>query len=91
MELETFAARAVCDGNLGDSKESSRGFTTKQVLMVDKGELIRVDGKDKHKAVVADALYDRVLELLKTVKNSLLLDYKFDYQHVNWLEKFANS
>ncbi len=35
---------------------------------VEKGELVRVDG-DKPKEVVADTLYAKVLELLKTVKN----------------------
>jgi dTMP kinase len=51
-----------------ETLETQRKVREVYLNFVATGELIRVDG-DKPKEVVADALYDKVLELLKTVKN----------------------
>ena len=55
------------------------------ILPTEKSDLVKVDG-DKPKEVVADALYAKVLELLKTPRTSLLDCSATEFQHVNGLE-----
>ena len=52
-----------------ETLETQRKVREIYLKFVEKGELIRIDG-DKPKEVVADSLYDKVLELLKAVKDS---------------------
>jgi dTMP kinase len=51
-----------------ETLENQKKVREVYLKFVEAGELVRVNG-DEPKEVVADALYDKVLELLKTVKN----------------------